>query len=57
MDRVDEAGDGAQGGGLAAAGGAQEGEELAFLHVDVDIMERGELVEFYDDVFQFDHMA
>ena len=56
-DGLDEAGDGAQRGRLAAAGGAEEGEELALLDVDVDIVQRGEVPELDDDVVELDHRA
>ena len=54
-DRLDEARDGAQRGGLAAAGRAEEGEEFAFLHIHVDVMQRFKITEFDDNVLQFDH--
>ena len=49
-DRLDKAGDGAQRGGLAAAGGAEEGEKLALLHMDVDVVQRLEIVKFDHDI-------
>ena len=52
---LDEPGDGAQRGGLAAAGGPQEGEELPLLHVNVDGMQRYKIIEFDHDVLQLDH--
>ena len=54
-DRLDEARNGAQCGGLAAAGRAQEGEKFAFLHVHVDVVQRFKITEFDDNVLQFDH--
>ena len=40
-----EARDRAQQRGLAAAGGAEEADELALLHVERDVLQRGELAE------------
>ena len=54
---LDKAGEGAQGGGLPAAGGAQEGEELPLLHVDVDAVQGGEVAEFDHNVVQANHRS
>jgi hypothetical protein len=43
-----EAGEHAQGGGLAAAGGADEDEELAVLDVDVELVDAGLVVARVD---------
>src|SRR3954453_15557430 len=45
-----EAGDDAQQGGLAGAGGAEQSHELAGLDAQGDIVERGEVVEALGDV-------
>jgi hypothetical protein len=39
---------------LAAAAGAQEGEELARRHDEVDVVDRGDVAEALDDVAQLD---
>ena len=36
---VEEAADGAQNGGLAAAGGAEEGDDLTFVNIEVDVFD------------------
>ena len=54
-DGLDKAGDGAQGGGFPAAGGPQEGEKLPLLHVDVNVVQGGEVAEFDNDVVEPDH--
>ena len=36
---VEEAADGAQDGGLAAAGGAEEGDDLTFVNIEVDVFD------------------
>ena len=53
--RLDEAGDGAQGGRLAAAGRAKEGEELAFLNMNVDVLEGRKVAETDLDTIQMNH--
>ena len=55
LHRIDEAGDGAQGGGLAAAGRAKEREEFTLLHMDVDAVQGGEVAELHHDIIQPDH--
>ena len=55
LRRLDKAGDGAQSGGLSAAGGAQEGKELPLLHVDVDAVQGSKVTELYNDIIQADH--
>ena len=55
LRRLDEAGDGAERRGLAAAGRAEKCEKLALPDVDVDIVQRGEVAEFDDDVVEPDH--
>ena len=55
LRRLDEAGDGAQGGGLAAAGRTQEREEFALLHVDIDAVQSGEVIELHHNIIQTDH--
>jgi hypothetical protein len=40
----------AQQGGLAAAGGAEETDELALVDVDADIIQRGEIAKALGDV-------
>ena len=57
LRRLDEAGQRPERRGLAAAGGAKEGEELALLDVDVDVVQRGEIAELDDDVIELDHGA
>ena len=47
--------DGPKRGGLAAAGRSQKSKELALLHMDVDVMQGGEVAEFDDDIIQFYH--
>ena len=54
-DRLNKAGDGAQGGRFAAAGRAEEGKELPFLHVHVDIVQRLKIAEFDHNVLEFNH--
>ena len=54
-DRFNKASDGAQGGRFAAAGRAEEGEELPFLHVHVDIVQRLKIAEFDHNVLEFNH--
>ena len=54
-DRLNKAGDGAQGGRFAAARRAEEGEELPFLHVHVDIVQRLKIAEFDHNVLEFNH--
>ena len=44
-----EAGQHAQQGGLAAAGAAQQAEQLAPIDLDVDVVDRGELAEALED--------
>ena len=53
---LDEARDGPQRRRLAAAGRSQKCKEFALLHMDVDVMQGGEVAEFHDDVIQFNHM-
>ena len=53
---LDEAGERPERRGLAAAGGAEEGKELPLLHVDVDVVQGGEIAEFHHDVVQTDHV-
>ena len=55
LNRLNEAGDGAQGGRLAAAGRAEEGEELAFLDMDVDVLEGRKVAETDLDAIQMNH--
>ena len=55
-DGLDEARDGPERRRLAAAGRSQKSEEFALLHMDVDVMQGGEVAEFYDDVVEFDHV-
>ena len=52
--RLGEAGDHAQAGGLAAAGGAQQGDKLALFHAQVKILEDDVLIVSGGDVFQFE---
>ena len=47
-------GDHAQHGGLAAAAGPEQRHQLAFLHGKGDVVDGGDLAEFFADVFQFD---
>jgi hypothetical protein len=44
LNRVDQPGDTAQGGGLAGAVGAQQGHDLRGLHRQGDAMQREDLV-------------
>ncbi len=55
FDRLDEAGDGAERCRFAAAGRTEEREEFALFYVDVDVVQRGEVAEFDDDVIEPDH--
>ncbi len=48
------AGDDAQQRGLAAAGGAEQGDQLAGRDVEVDVVERDEVAEALGDVADFD---
>ncbi|MNT80565.1 hypothetical protein D3C72_2200450 [compost metagenome] len=49
-----QSGDDPQQGGLAAAGGAQQGHQLAAVDIQVDLVERLEGVEVLADVTDFD---
>ena len=49
-----EAGDEAQGGGLAAAGRAEDREELAGADLEVDAVDRGEVAELLHQIDQSD---
>ena len=51
----DEAGNGTQGGGLTATGGAKEGEELTFVDVNVDVLQGFEGAKSHFDMFKIDH--
>ena len=53
---LDKARDGPQRGGLAAAGRSQKRKEFALLHVDVDVVQGGEVAEFDYDVVELDHV-
>ncbi len=53
--RLDKARDGAQGRRFAAAGGSEEGKELALLDMDIDAMQGGEVAELHNDVVEPDH--
>ena len=52
--RALEAGDHAQRGGLPAPGGAEQREELAGRHVDVDAVHRDEVVELLAQLLEAD---
>ena len=53
-----QARDGAEQGGLAGAGGAEQGNEFAGIDLEADVVERGEAPEFFGDVDDFDtHLA
>ena len=55
LRRLDEAGNGAERCRFAAAGRAEEREEFALFYLDVDVVQRGEVAEFDDDVIEPDH--
>ena len=55
LRRLDEAGNGAERCCFAAAGRAEEREEFALFYLDVDVVQRGEVAEFDDDVIEPDH--
>jgi len=55
LRRLDEAGNGAERCRFAAAGRAEEREEFALFYLDVDVVQRGEVTEFDDDVIEPDH--
>ena len=55
LRRLDKAGDGAERCCFAAAGRAEEREEFALFYMDVDVVQRGEVAEFDDDVIEPDH--
>ena len=49
-NRVNKAGNGAQGGGLSAAGGAKEGKELPLMHIYIDIVQGLEVSKADHDI-------
>ena len=54
--RLNEACEGAQGGCLPAAGGAEKGEEFPLFYMYIDAVQCGEITEFDDDIIEPDHI-
>ena len=52
---LNKAGDGAQRGGFAAAGGPQEGVKFALFHVNVDILQRRKVAKAHFNAVQSNH--